>query len=251
MFMLEEGHIALAKSLLQDDFYMAWGTIPEGEPVWSQNPPALDPNTTNLLQEVGRRLVTQKSFCRPDPAGPIEVNEQTWILSDTPTRYIYLQFKFDFQDAPADTLYQLGIFLSTIPMFDQPAVSASVLGVGGYPVGTTRISIGNFTQGTLADLYPREDISQNGGRLITVGGQAMRVKGVDGVTGQIIVDPTTETLANGAAVVAPQTTAVLPGQRYLLPEELFDPGIIFLGENRPPMFRNSATREAFEIVLNM
>ena len=251
MFMLEEGHIALAKSLLQDDFFMAWGTIPEGEPVWSNNPPALDPTTKALMQEVGRRLVTQKSFCKPDPNGPIEVNEQTWILSEEPTRYIYLQFKFDFQDAPADTLYQLGVFLSTIPMFAQPAVAASVLGTGGYPIGTTRISIGNYTAGTLADLYPREDISQNGGRQITVGGHAMRVKGVDGITGQIIVAPTTQTIANGAAVVAAATQAVPPGQRYLLPSELFDPGIIFLGENRPPMFRNSATREAFEIVLNM
>lgn len=251
MNMLDKGHVALAISLMNENFYMAWGTIPEGDPVWSANPPAMAPTTSKLIQEVGRRAVTMKSFCKEDPNGTIEANNKLWSVSEEPTRNLYLQFKFNSTDNIDKTLYQLALFIGTIPNFDMPAVAAQISNPAGYEVGATRLSVANFTTGDFNALFPIPKVTDDGGRKIVVGDNNLRVLGIDSLTQQLITTPLTSPVAQGTPVTAAAVTAVLPGKHYLLPEELFDPGTIFLGENRPPIFRNAATRESFELVLTI
>ena len=76
---------------------------------------------TVLEGEVGRRPATVKNFAYEDPNGTIVANDTTWSLTDTPTRHLYFQFKFDADDASAAVIYQLGIFLGTITGADVPA----------------------------------------------------------------------------------------------------------------------------------
>lgn len=251
MHMLDKGHIALAISLINEDFYMAWGTIPEGDPVWSANPPAMAPSTTQLTQEVGRRKVTMKAFCKEDPNGTIEANNKLWSLSEEPTRNIYLQFKFNSTDNIDKTLYQLSLFIGTIPNFDLPEVQAQVSNPAGYAAGATKLSVASFVKGDFAALYPMNTITENGGRKITIGANSLRVIGLDPLNQQLITTPLATPVAMGDVLHADPISSVLPGKHYLLPTELFDPGTIFLGENRPPIFRNAATRESFELVLTI
>ncbi|NSW86777.1 MAG: DUF4815 domain-containing protein [Syntrophobacteraceae bacterium] len=68
-----------------------------------------------LELEKGRRLVTLKTYAVEDPNGSIIANGTKWSSTDTPTRNLYLQFKFDADDAPTDIIYQLGIFMGTTP----------------------------------------------------------------------------------------------------------------------------------------
>ncbi len=70
---------------------------------------------STLLSELGRRLATQKSYCYEDPSGFIVTNDKSWSLTVTPTRHLYLMFKFDSSDAENDIIYQLGLFLGSTP----------------------------------------------------------------------------------------------------------------------------------------
>lgn len=68
----------------------------------------------NLLQEVGRRESAIKAYAIEDPNGDIVANGTTWSISATPTRNIYLQFKFDADDAVGKIIHQVGICVGTV-----------------------------------------------------------------------------------------------------------------------------------------
>lgn len=72
-------------------------------------------NILELINEVGRRQVTFKAYAFEDPSGTIVAQGRTWSLSSTPTRHLYLQYKFDPGDASDKIIYQLGIFMGTVP----------------------------------------------------------------------------------------------------------------------------------------
>lgn len=102
------GRRAAASGILNETFYLAWGT---GDPAWDETPASEPANATELIAEVGRRRVSQKSFCEPDPDGPIEQPDGHYRLSVEPTNQIYLRFTFDYGDASAETLREAGVFL--------------------------------------------------------------------------------------------------------------------------------------------
>ena len=118
MVIVEDGHVVLAKVIFDSEFHLAWGDVPEGYDTssWEAGdvPPAEASNTTGLLQEVGRRVSTLKSFVIEDPQGTISANDSSWSVSKTPTRHVYLQFKFDAQDASNKVIRQVGIFSGTV-----------------------------------------------------------------------------------------------------------------------------------------
>lgn len=68
---------------------------------------------TALLEELGRREPTIKAYANPDPNGDIVANETSWSMTMTPTRHIYLQFKFDSSEAVGKIIHQLGLFVGT------------------------------------------------------------------------------------------------------------------------------------------
>ena len=46
-------------------------------------------------------------------------------------------------------------------------------------------------------------------------------------------------------------SALPPGQKYFLPADITEPGILLLLENITPVYRNAATRETFEFVATL
>lgn len=113
----DSGRAAVANSIKQQPIHLAWGS---GSPDWDVTPPTESVGTTALVAEVGRRKVTQSLFCNPDPLGEIVVSEGRFTVSNTPTKYLYLRFAFDFLDAPDATIRELAVFIgsaakSTVP----------------------------------------------------------------------------------------------------------------------------------------
>lgn len=75
---------------------------------------------TALLEELGRREPTIKSYCLPDEDGDIVANDTSWAVSATPTRHIYLQFKFDSSEAVGQIIHQLGLIVGTVRTAETP-----------------------------------------------------------------------------------------------------------------------------------
>lgn len=251
MQLMADGHKAIAQFLINRPYYLAWGRIPVGDPVWTVNPPLIDTLLHGLEDEVGRRVASVQQYVEQDPLGTIEVESVKWSISPVPTNHIYLKFDFAATDNQTDTLYSIGLFIGTIPM---PAVgdfSSSINEVAGYPIGATVLTLGTINTGAIEDLLPNNTIGINGGRVISVGSNTVRIKSINSPLNQITVDPLTVAVSNGDPVSAAASAGTTMGQEYLTYEEVLDPGIIFLAENRPPMFRSFSTRESFEIILNI
>lgn len=75
---------------------------------------------TTLLEEVGRRESSNVQFCEPDVNGTIEASGQKWSTTLTPTKYLYLEFKFDSADAVGNIIHQFGIFVGTTKALGVP-----------------------------------------------------------------------------------------------------------------------------------
>lgn len=107
----DSGRAAVAAAIKAQAVHLAWGS---GSTDWDVTPPTENISTTALLAEVGRRKVTQALFCTPSPTGEIVVSEGRFTISDTPTKYLYLRFAFDFTDAQDAVIRELGIFVGTV-----------------------------------------------------------------------------------------------------------------------------------------
>lgn len=75
--------------------------------------PPEPPDATALLAEVGRRLVFDKRFCLPDPAGDIVTTTGRYRSSDTPTRHIALRAAYDFADGGTAVIRETAVFIRT------------------------------------------------------------------------------------------------------------------------------------------
>ena len=113
MVLTEVGHIKLSEAMSQNEFRLAWGTLPQGEE-WGSTPPPEDLNSTILSQEVGRIKSQVHEYVIPDSNGVIEVDGIKWSISTTPTKYLYLKFQFDQTRNSSDFIYQLGLFTDTV-----------------------------------------------------------------------------------------------------------------------------------------
>jgi hypothetical protein len=104
------GRAAIATSIKDLAIHLAWGA---GSESWDTTPVAESTGATALLNEVGRRKVSQVMYCTPDEEGGLVVPDGTFSPSSVPTKYLYLRFAFDFNDSPAATIREVGIFLRT------------------------------------------------------------------------------------------------------------------------------------------
>lgn len=114
----DSGRAAVAQSIKDRPIHLAWGS---GSADWDVSQPAESIATSALLAEVGRRKVTQSLFCAPDPMGEIVVTEGRFTVSQTPTKYLYLRFAFDFLDAQDATIRELGVFIGSQAKSTTPA----------------------------------------------------------------------------------------------------------------------------------
>ena len=78
------GRAALAAALASQTLHFAWGT---GDAAWDTTPVPEPIDATALVNEVGRRLVTQVQFVTEDPTGEIIVPTGRYAVSETPTRH--------------------------------------------------------------------------------------------------------------------------------------------------------------------
>lgn len=111
------GRTALAIAVAAQPLHLAWGT---GDPAWDTTPEPLPTGATALVAEIGRRSADIKKYCLPDAAGELTANGQRFKESVLPTNYLYLQFNFDYADAPSAMIREIGVFLGTVPKLSVP-----------------------------------------------------------------------------------------------------------------------------------
>ena len=74
-----------------------------------------------MVNEVGRRLVTQVQFVTEDPTGEIIVPTGRYTVSATPTRHLLFRIAYDFGDAPASVIREVALFAGTEVQAGLPA----------------------------------------------------------------------------------------------------------------------------------
>ncbi|MCL2344811.1 MAG: hypothetical protein FWC58_03030, partial [Desulfobulbus sp.] len=112
------GRAAIAAAVATRPLHLAWGT---GDPAWDGAPLPESTLATGLFNEIGRRALTLWQFVLPDDNGAITINDvddptiiQSFAPSPVPTNHLYLLFNFDFLDAPAATIREIGVFMGTV-----------------------------------------------------------------------------------------------------------------------------------------
>ncbi|RYF02240.1 MAG: hypothetical protein EOO32_00650 [Comamonadaceae bacterium] len=105
----DKGREALARAIAAQTIHLAWG---RGLPAWDGAPDAEPTTATGLVDEIGRRLVTAVQFVQPDAAGAIELPDGSrYATSAQPTKWLHVQWTFDFADAAGEQVRELGIFV--------------------------------------------------------------------------------------------------------------------------------------------
>lgn len=104
------GRVAVAESVMSRPLHLAWGS---GDPDWDDTPEPELITDDDLVNEVGRRLVSTALYCTPHPDGEIVVPTGRFTASPTPTKNIYLRFNFDFFDAPTASIREVAVFVGT------------------------------------------------------------------------------------------------------------------------------------------
>ncbi|MCL2020936.1 MAG: hypothetical protein FWG81_02240 [Betaproteobacteria bacterium] len=116
----QSGRAAIAAAIATRPLHLAWGT---GDPAWDTAPEPETTLATGLVNEIGRRALTLWQFVMPDDNGAITVNDVddpsitksfAPSLGNVPTNHLYLLFNFDFLDAPAATIREIGVFIDTV-----------------------------------------------------------------------------------------------------------------------------------------
>lgn len=107
----KSGRNAMAAAIKAQAIHLAWGA---GDPAWDFTSVPEPITATALIDEVGRRSVTQAQFCLPDAQGEIIVPEGRFTASADPTNYLYFRFLFDYEDAPAAVIREIGVFVGTV-----------------------------------------------------------------------------------------------------------------------------------------
>ena len=109
------GRVAIARAVAALPIYLAWG---RGLPAWDVTPEPEPTNAVALVDEIGRRLATSVQFVLPNPEGEIELpDESRYSVSATETKWLYVSWVFNYQDAAGEPVRELGVFLggSVVP----------------------------------------------------------------------------------------------------------------------------------------
>lgn len=113
-----DGRVLTAEWLSQQPLHLAWGA---GLPAWDAVPSAEPVDATALEAELGRRTVTEVGFVVPDELGQIETPQGNYVLSDEPTRWLYVRTVFAFDEEPEARIRELGLFVGTQVQAGLPA----------------------------------------------------------------------------------------------------------------------------------
>ena len=92
------------------------GAIPAGAVVavsYTTNRPIESPAASGLVDEIGRRKVTEVKFVVPDDQGEIQMTTGRFTESATATRHLLFNTSFAFDEGANETIREVGIFLKT------------------------------------------------------------------------------------------------------------------------------------------
>jgi len=104
------GRAAVAAAIKAMPLHLGWGT---GRAAWDNTPEPEPVLATELVSEIGRRELTQSLYVVPDPNGEIIVPNGRFSVSEKPTNNLYVRFNFDFNDAAASDIREVGVFVGT------------------------------------------------------------------------------------------------------------------------------------------
>jgi|APHig6443717497_1056834.scaffolds.fasta_scaffold00063_51 hypothetical protein len=111
------GRTAIAVALAAQPIHLAWGT---GDSAWDAAPEAEPTAATALVNELGRRAVSALKYCTPDPAGEIDVPTGRYRETAEPSNHLYVRFNFEYADASAAKIRELGVFSGAAPKSGLP-----------------------------------------------------------------------------------------------------------------------------------
>jgi len=115
LWMIKEGHKALAKLFKErSDYHLGVGGCGAETP-WTTSPPVPNFDAVAMLEEFGRRKVTQVSYAEEDAGGDIGWDGSLWSTTTSVTRHVYLKFAFETDEAVNLNVYQVAIFVGTVP----------------------------------------------------------------------------------------------------------------------------------------
>jgi len=107
------GRAAIASIIKASALYLAWGT---GDSAWDSVPVSPSSSDSNLVSELGRRLVENISFCQVDAGGSIEFpGGNKYSTTVTPTGMLYIRVTFDYADEPTGVIRETALFQGTVP----------------------------------------------------------------------------------------------------------------------------------------
>lgn len=111
----DQGRIELAELIKNRPLHLAWG---RGLPAWDTSPQSEPVTAAALVDEIGRRVASQKQFVVPETdanaANTIKVpGGDLYRIVNTPTRWLLLEFVFDYADGAGESIRELGLFVGT------------------------------------------------------------------------------------------------------------------------------------------
>lgn len=114
----KSGRVVIAESITLRPIHLAWGT---GDGAWI-SPPAEDSNATVLLNEVGRRAVSEIAYVVPDEDGDVQLpNGTKFSRSVTPTNHLLFATNFEFEDAQSTVIRNVALFIGSTTVGGLPA----------------------------------------------------------------------------------------------------------------------------------
>ena len=105
------GRAAINQFLQSCPLFLAIG---RGNPNWGSVPDPPDYEANKLIDEVGRKKLTQAFFVNEDDNGDIQMpGGRNYSLSETPTRHLFVRFLFNYGEGVNALIREVGIFINT------------------------------------------------------------------------------------------------------------------------------------------
>ncbi|MBF0304185.1 MAG: hypothetical protein HQL41_00855 [Alphaproteobacteria bacterium] len=108
--MTDSGRVAMAIAIAARPMHLAWG---RGLPAWDAQPEPPPVAAIALVDEIGRRLVDEVAFVVEAADGEIAIPAGRFARSVAPTRNLYVRVAFDFADAAAEEVREIGLFVDS------------------------------------------------------------------------------------------------------------------------------------------
>ena len=105
------GRAAIIQYLQACTLFLAIG---RGNPNWGSVPDPPDYEANKLIDEVGRKKLTQAFFVNEDDNGEIQMpGGRCYSQSAAPTRHLFVRFLFNYGEGVNTLIREVGIFINT------------------------------------------------------------------------------------------------------------------------------------------